>query len=203
MHRKIPATPWNRLKTTTAPVSASCSLDRVKRNLGLDTVTDYDTTLQELILSASQAVQNDLGRCLTTTSYTLYLDKWPGREIQLPYPPLISVTSVKYYGDSTETLDTFSTGSYTVSTAGDPGVIWLNEDKDWPDLMDRPQPIEILFTAGYGANTDDVPETIQTAVAMTACYWFDQPIPVITGTTATELPLGVSRLIDSERFTRY
>tara|TARA_R110000824_G_scaffold77288_2_gene195532 strand:- start:13999 stop:14400 length:402 start_codon:yes stop_codon:yes gene_type:complete len=133
----------------------------------------------------------------------LYLDKWPGREIQLPYPPLISVTSVKYYGDSTETLDTFSTGSYTVSTAGDPGVIWLNEDKDWPDLMDRPQPIEILFTAGYGANTDDVPDTIQTAVAMTACYWFDQPIPVITGTTATELPLGVSRLIDSERFTRY
>ena len=173
MHRKIPATPWNRLKTTTAPVSASCSLDRVKRNLGLDTVTDYDTTLQELILSASQAVQNDLGRCLTTTSYTLYLDKWPGREIQLPHPPLISVTSVKYYGDSTETLDTFSTGSYTISTAG------------------------------YGANTDDVPDTIQTAVAMTACYWFDQPIPVITGTTATELPLGVSRLIDSERFTRY
>ena len=200
MHRQ---TPWNRVVTTTAAVAEPVSLDRVKRSLGLDNVRDFDTTLQELIKSATNAVSNDLGRALTTTVYTLHLDRWPGREIQLPYPPLISVDSVKYYGDTTETLDTFSSGSYTVSTGGDPGVIWLNEDEDWPDLMDRPSPIEIQFQAGYGADTDDVPAAIQAAVTMTAAYFFDQPLPVITGTIATELPLGVSRLIDSERFQRY
>ena len=200
MHRQ---TPWNRVVTTTAAVTEPVSLDRVKRSLGLDNVRDFDTTLQELIKSATNAVSNDLGRALTTTVYTLHLDRWPGREIQLPYPPLISVDSVKYYGDTTETLDTFSSGSYTVSTGGDPGVIWLNEDEDWPDLMDRPSPIEIQFQAGYGADTDDVPAAIQAAVTMTAAYFFDQPLPVITGTIATELPLGVSRLIDSERFQRY
>ena len=200
MHRQ---TPWNRVVTTTAAVTEPVSLDRVKRSLGLDNVRDFDTTLQELIKSATNAVSNDLGRALTTTVYTLHLDRWPGREIQLPYPPLISVDSVKYYGDTTETLDTFSSGSYTVSTGGDPGVIWLNEDADWPDLMDRPSPIEIQFQAGYGADTDDVPAAIQAAVTTTAAYFFDQPLPVITGTIATELPLGVSRLIDSERFQRY
>ena len=200
MHRQ---TPWNRVVTTTAAVAEPVSLDRVKRSLGLDNVRDFDTTLQELIKSATNAVSNDLGRALTTTVYTLHLDRWPGREIQLPYPPLISVDSVKYYGDTTETLDTFSSGSYTVSTGGDPGVIWLNEDEDWPDLMDRPSPIEIQFQAGYGADTDDVPAAIQAAVTMTAAYFFDQPLPVITGTIATELPLGVSRLLDSERFQRY
>ena len=200
MHRQ---TPWNRVVTTTAAVAEPVSLDRVKRSLGLDNVRDFDTTLQELIKSATNAVSNDLGRALTTTVYTLHLDRWPGREIQLPYPPLISVDSVKYYGDTTETLDTFSSGSYTVSTGGDPGVLWLNEDEDWPDLMDRPSPIEIQFQAGYGADTDDVPAAIQAAVTMTAAYFFDQPLPVITGTIATELPLGVSRLIDSERFQRY
>jgi len=200
MHRQ---TPWNRVVTTTAAVTEPVSLDRVKRSLGLDNVRDFDTTLQELIKSATNAVSNDLGRALTTTVYTLHLDRWPGREIQLPYPPLISVDSVKYYGDTTETLDTFSSGSYTVSTGGDPGVIWLNEDEDWPDLMDRPSPIEVQFQAGYGAETDDVPAAIQAAVTMTAAYFFDQPLPVITGTIATELPLGVSRLIDSERFQRY
>ena len=200
MHRQ---TPWNRVVTTTAAVTEPVSLDRVKRSLGLDNVRDFDTTLQELIKSATNAVSNDLGRALTTTVYTLHLDRWPGREIQLPYPPLISVDSVKYYGDTTETLDTFSSGSYTVSTGGDPGVIWLNEDADWPDLMDRPSPTDIQFQAGYGAGTDDVPAAIQAAVTMTAAYFFDQPLPVITGTIATELPLGVSRLIDSERFQRY
>ena len=49
----------------------------------------------------------------------------------------------------------------------------------------------------------DVPAAIQAAVTMTAAYFFDQPLPVIVGTTGFELPLGVSRLIDSERFQRY
>ena len=200
MHKQ---TPWNRIVTTTAPVTRPVSLDRVKRNLGLDNIRDFDTTLAELIASATNAVQSDLGRCLIETTYTMYLDKWPGREIQIPYPPLMSITHVKYYGDATETLDTLSTDDYTVSTGGDPGVIWLNEDKDWPDLMDRPQPIEVKFKAGYGADQDDVPAAIQAAVVMTASYFFDQPLPVVTGTIATELPLGVSRLIDSERFQRY
>lgn len=196
-------TPWDRIVTTTAATTEPVSLNRVKRNLGLDNVRDFDTTLQELILSATNAVSNDLGRALVTTTYTLYLQTWPGREIQLPYPPLISVDSVKYYGDSTETLDTFSSGSYTVSTGGDPGVIWLNENKDWPDLMNRPNPIEVQFQAGYGSDADDIPAAIQAAVTMTACLWFEQPLPVIVGTISSELPLGASRLIDSERFERY
>jgi len=199
----VKQTPWNRVVTTTAATSDPISLDRVKRSLGLDNVIDFDTTLQELIQSATNAVSNDLGRALVNTTYTLYLQNWPGREIQLPYPPLVAVDSVKYYGDATETLDTFASSSYTVSTAGDPGVVWVNEDKDWPSLMNRPNPIEIQFQAGYGSNADDVPAAIQAAVTMTAAYFFEQPIPVITGTIATELPLGASRLIDSERFERY
>lgn len=196
-------TPWGRVQTTTRPVSEPVSLDRVKRALGLNNIRDHDTTLQELIKSASMAVSNDLGRALITTVYTLYLDGWPGREIQFPYPPLLAVNSVKYYGDVTETLDTFSASSYTVTTGGDPGRLWLNEDADWPELMDRPSPIQVEFQAGYGAEADDVPAAIQAAVTMTAAYFFDQPLPVVTGTVATELPLGVSRLIDSERFQRY
>ena len=197
-------TPWNRITTKTAPVSDPVSLDRVKRSLGLDNVRDFDTTLQELIKSASGAVSGDLGRALVTTTYTLYLQRWPGRIIQLPYPPLIAIDSVKYWGDSTETLDTFSSGSYTAITGGEPGLIALHEDADWPTLMNRgANPIEIQFQAGYGTEIDDIPAPIQAAVAMTAAYWFQQPVPVITGTIATELPLGVSRLIDSERYQRY
>lgn len=197
-------TPWNRIVKTTAAVSEPVSLGRVKRSLGLDNVIDYDTTLQELIASASQAVSNDLGRALTTTTYTLYLDKWPGRIIQLPYPPLIAVDSIKYYADSDSTLTTYASSNYTVAKEGEPGLIALNESKDWPDLMDRGvNPIEIQFQAGYGADTDDVPPAIQAAVTMTAAYFFEQPLPVITGTISTELPLSVSRLINSERFERY
>jgi uncharacterized phiE125 gp8 family phage protein len=197
-------TPWNRITTKTAPVSDPVSLDRVKRSLGLDNVRDFDTTLQELIKSASGAVSGDLGRALVTTTYTLYLQRWPGRIIELPYPPLIAIDSVKYWGDSTETLDTFSSGSYTAITGGEPGLIALNEDADWPTLMNRgANPIEIQFQAGYGTEIDDIPAPIQAAVVMTAAYWFQQPQPVVTGTIASELPLGVSRLIDSERYQRY
>ena len=195
-------TPWERIVTTTAPVTEPVSLNRVKRSLGLDNVRDFDGTLSELILSAAGAVSSDLGRALTNTTNTLYLQRWPGRIIQLPYPPLISVDSIKYWADSDSTLTTFS--SYTVANSGEPGLIALNEDATWPSLMDRGvTPIEIQFQAGYGADQDDVPPAIHAAVTMTAAYFFHQPIPVITGTIATELPLSVSRLIDSERFVRY
>ena len=195
-------TPWERIVTTTAPVTEPVSLNWVMRSLGLDNVRDFDGTLSELILSAAGAVSSDLGRALTNTTYTLYLQRWPGRIIQLPYPPLISVDSIKYWADSDSTLTTFS--SYTVANSGEPGLLALNEDATWPSLMDRGvNPIEIQFQAGYGADQDDVPATIQAAVTMTAAYFFQQPIPVITGTIATELPLSVSRLIDSERFVRY
>ena len=196
-------TPWNRIVTTTAPATSPGSLERVKASLGLTNGVDHDTGVQEAILAASRAVSSDLGRALVTTTFTLYLDKFPSREIQLPWPPLVAVDSIKYWGQTTETLDTFSSGSYTVSTGGDPGRVQLNDDANWPSLMDRFAAIEIQFQAGFGSDADDVPDSIRTAVSMTAAYFWEQPLPVIVGTISSELPLGASRLIESERFVRY
>ena len=79
----------------------------------------------------------------------------------------------------------------------------LNDDANWPSLMDRFAAIEIQFQAGFGSDADDVPDSIRTAVSMTAAYFWEQPLPVIVGTISSELPLGASRLIESERFVRY
>lgn len=70
-------------------------------------------------------------------------------EIELPLPPLQSVTSVKYLVDGV--LTTLSTSSYVVVTGDTYGKIALADGAYWPDTIDtHPQAVQIEFVAGYG-----------------------------------------------------
>lgn len=194
-------TGWRNVKLTTPSKGACVPVSRVRDNLGLG--NDHDSALKDLIRVASTQVENELGRALMETSFTLHLDAWPGREVIFPWAPLLAITSVKYYDQSTETLTTFASSKYTVDIGADPGRLWLNEDQDWPELQRRPSPIEILFTAGFGTKQSDVPETIRHAVVLLASHFFEENLPVVVGTTAAKIPFTIERLLAPERHLRF
>lgn len=131
-----------------------------------------DDTLIETYLKAAIAELDPpngyLGRAMMEQTVVAYLERFPGIVIQLPFPPLISVTSLKYQDDDGNE-QTFSSSKYEVITGVEPGQIALLDDYDWPDDLDDIQyPIWIEYQAGYALSGGEitVPEGIRLYLKM-------------------------------------
>lgn len=74
---------------------------------------------------------------------------WTGALI-VPMPPLISVTSVKYF-DTAGDEQTFAAENYSVAP-GNPGSIALVSGTSWPTLGAVAHPITVRFVAGYASS---------------------------------------------------
>jgi len=135
------------LRRTVPPSSAPVSLDEVKRALDLGDDTGSDDELAELIPAAVDMVERDVQRALMTQTWELTLDAFPC-EIELRMPPVIAVTSVKYT-DTAGDEQTVSTSDYYTDLTTAPGRIWPVEM--WPTDVscDRPNAVNVVFTAGY------------------------------------------------------
>jgi len=154
------------LTTVTSPELEPISLSDAKDHLRVDITTD-DALIEGYIAAAREYAENVTRRALITQTLEYVLDGWPsGVEIQLPRPPLQSVTSVKYVDDD-DVEHTFAPSNYHAVTAGQPGRIVLGEDSSWPTDDLRPGgAITIRFVAGYGNDPEDVPRLIRQAMMM-------------------------------------
>lgn len=120
---------------------------------------DNDAYIATLITAARHAAEEHLQRSLITTTWTLTLDSFPDA-IRLPYPRIISVTSITYIdeaGDS-QVLDP---ADYIVDTDGEPGWIVPAVDCKWPTTQDRINAVVVVYTAGYGSSASAVPAGIK------------------------------------------
>jgi len=126
-----------------------------------------DTYLNSLIPAVTKHIELNVlgGVSLLQQTWELYLDKWPDEDyIELPRPPLQSVTSITYTesGDSSTYGNTFSSSYYTVDTVSWPGRIVLNDGDSWPTgTLETNNPIKVIFPAGYGDARADVPGPIK------------------------------------------
>jgi uncharacterized phiE125 gp8 family phage protein len=101
-----------------------------------------------------------IGRTLITTIFEARLATFDG-SIKLPYPPLQSVTSVKYVDDDGGT-QTISTSVYEAVVTTEPGYIALKDGQSWPtNLAATEYPVTITYVAGYGDEPEDVPEPVR------------------------------------------
>ena len=84
----------------------------------------------------------------------------------MPYPPLVSITNVKYrLADDTGYDNTFS--DVIVDIVAEPGRVVLTADGSWPSGTLYPvNPIQVEFVCGYGAAASDVPSGIKSAILL-------------------------------------
>jgi uncharacterized phiE125 gp8 family phage protein len=121
------------------------SLDSAKEHLRV-TNTDEDSYIVELITVARSYVENEIGQTLHKATYNYYLDSFPTGNIEVPLPPLTSVTHVKYY-DSDNSLQTLVAGTnYRVDANSIPGIIEVIDS--WPATYDRTSAVQIQFIGG-------------------------------------------------------
>ncbi len=184
------------------------SLDEAKLFLSQDFVED-DSLVTALIAAARQYFEVACDRQFCSATWTVKLpgfypgawaNGWPvagwnwygpgygtWSRLNLPYPPLISVSSVQYLAQTTNVLTTLPTTVYNVVTTRTPGVVELGWDQVWPVAAIHPEAVTITFTAGYGDATA-VPELVKQGIKLLIAHWFDH-----RGDTA-DIPPAVSRI---------
>lgn len=167
-------------------------------------VTDNqeDSLIAGLIISARKVVEQITRRALINQTWRLYLDEFPAdSHIELPFPPLVSVTSVKYYDENTQ-LQTLSSSLYQTDNRSTPGRIVLTGGGAWPSTdSDKVNAVEIEFIAGYGAGAAAVPFPIRLAITHLTAHWFEHREPFRTDQYHT-VPSTFENILMAYRFLR-
>ena len=185
-----------RTELVTAPAAEPVSLADAKAHLRVDG-TDEDTAITLAIKRAREEAETRLGRALIDQTWTLYLDWFPADgEIEIPFPPLGSVSTVKYV-DTDGVLQTLATSEYVVDTSGEKGRVYLDWEKSWPSIRVEPNAVRVEFVAGYGAADSDVPAKFRAWILTRIGDHYAHREGLITGTIATPLKF-IDALLDAE-----
>lgn len=185
----------------TPPAVEPIDLNTAKLHVRVDW-DDEDSLIQTLITVARQYCENVCGRAFLQQTWDFFMQQWPaGNRIQLPYPPLIDVTWVKYT-DNTETVNEVDGSIYVVNNAGDIPEVVLRFGQIWPPVVLSPsRPINIRFDAGFGTDPSSVPAPITQAMLLLIGHWYANRESVIIGRTATATVM-VADTVDA-LLTRY
>lgn len=184
-----------RLSLTTPPAIYPVTLEQVKDFLRI-TGTDEDSLLTNYITVATGSAENYTRRAFITQTYKMFMDHYPMQNketwwtgvkelpistltdtgvIEIPKPPLQSVTSFTTY-DNNNTSAVFDSSNYYVSTySGDyaeNGRLTLKDGSVYPYFTRNSDGIEIEFTSGYGDTADDVPWQIKQGILQEISYMY-------------------------------
>lgn len=150
-------------KVTTAPAIEPVTAADVKLFGRIDGSTE-DTLIESFITSIRHAVEDLLGRAFIEQTITMLMDWWPGTRVELPRPPLISVTSVATL-DEDDAATAYAASNYYVITNKEPGVIVIRNGSTPPVNTDRYHGgYRVIYKAGYGDEAADVPSLIKDAI---------------------------------------
>lgn len=177
----------------TPPAVEPVSLAELKLHCRIDH-TEEDTLLSALITTARTHVEQYLRRTLITTTLAATADTWPlvcddvFSVINVPLPPLQSVTLIVYTNDSTGVTTTLSSSDYVVDVYSTPGRIAPAHNVIWPATRSKPSSVVITYVAGYGAAASSVPDPIRTAIKMIAAEMYRNREVNLSGTIFAEMP---------------
>lgn len=193
----------------TGPATEPLDLDEVKKHLRFGSTTE-DTLLDAWISAARQYFEEQTGRQLITATWELWLDELPAGPIELPHPPLQSVTSMLYV-DSNGSLVSFSEGIspdvpfYAVNAPQGPyaarGRVSPNYGTSWPTPQAEVGAVRIRYVAGYGDTPGDVPELAKAALMFLVGHFHKFRSEVVDGKSPVALPLGAAKIIEGFKYS--
>ncbi len=174
------------LSIKTAATGEPITLAEAKAHLNVDTADD-NTYITTLLSVARQQFETDTGRAYVARTYYLDLDSFPGGDIDLPMPPLSSVTAITYYSASGAT-STVSSAVYGSDTVKVPGRVVLESTKSWPNGTLRTyNGVRVEYVAGYGT-ASDVPELAKQGMLLLIGDMYADRETAVKGTIRTKIP---------------
>jgi len=183
----------------TPPSEEPITLEEVRDHLRIDS-TDQDATMTGYLVAARVLAELWCRRAFITQTRDLWLEAWPCADrIEIPSPPLQSVTWVKYY-DTANAANTMSTSDYLVNSYQEPGQVVLAYGKSWPSATLRPGPaINVRYVAGYGTPSQ-VPAIYKQAILLIVGHFFENREEVSPANVRLQqMPLAARTLLTVDR----
>lgn len=144
---------------TVAPTSEPVTTTEAKSHLRVD-ISDDDTLIGSLITAAREYCEIYTGRSFATRTYRADLAGFAD-EIWLPYGPVISIESVKYYDTASPSVQqTWAATNYQLFY----NVLERAYGVSFPSVGVRPDAVQITYRAGYVDGASPEVATIPTAI---------------------------------------
>lgn len=163
------------LSQVTAPAETPVTLSEAKAHLRVLNVSQ-DALITALIEAATTHLEGRhgiLGRALVTQTWDTRIDRFPWQargRLELPLPPLQTVTWIKYI-DDVGAEQTLATDQYAVDPQHLIGCVRPAYGKQWPTTLCDEGAVRIRFVAGYGA-ASAVPRPIKQAILLLVGHWW-------------------------------
>jgi len=171
------------------------SVTDFKTNTKVDGTGEDASTIPLYIGAARRHFEAKTDRILMTQTWEEYYDYAPSY-VYIQKAPLQSVTHIKYL-DEDDVEQTLATASYTVDTKG---VCPRIKIIDKPTVSDKINNFWVRFVVGYGDASTDVPQDMIMAVTYMASHFYENRLPIVSGTVVNEVPMTFKSLTDPHRF---
>ena len=154
--KELPEDGFRSWKVTTQPTVEPVTVAELKTFARIDT-NEEDSLISSFIVAARMSAEEYLGQAFISQTITTFLEFWPGRMVELPRPPLISVTGV-YTIDEDDAETEYDSDNYYLNTIATPGQLCLKRGSTQPINTDRDFGRFIIRSVhGYGTAASDVP----------------------------------------------
>lgn len=158
------------IKIITPPAAEPVTLAEASLHCRIDGTAE-NALITALIVAAREYCEAFQNRAYVTQTIELSLDRWPRFPVNLPRPPLATVTSIKYF-DTANTEHTLAAENYFVDADSEPGRVSLNNGVVLPTTTLREiGAVKIRYTAG--AVVASVPQRVKQAILLLVGYWYE------------------------------
>ena len=171
--------------TVITPPSPVITLDEAKVHLRARRDTE-DDLIEMYVAAATSHIDGPdgwLGRAIGVQTLEVRLNSFACTDIRLPYPEVISVSSVKYL-DSAGDEQTMAPEAYEQFGS----IIAPAHGTGWPTARYSREAVRIRYQAGY----EDVPEAIRAAILLMTGDLYKQRETFVTGTISSAIPMSTS-----------
>ena len=179
----------------TGPSETPVSLELVKQHLRSE---PEDGEYNALVLGYLEAAVSYLdghagilGRCLVSQTWKQEFDSF-ARCLRLPMLALSVVSTV--YTNSAGQLLTVNQSNYALQHDARGSYVRFKDDFDAPGDLYQVKAVAVTFECGFGAATA-VPAAIRNAILLMVGHWYANREEVVTGTSATQLPMAAQALL--------
>lgn len=177
------------LRRISGPATLPVTAAEAKANGRIDHDAE-DALIEGLIGAALAHVEKSCGVAFEAQTWEVVLDAFPTGEIELPFGPVASVTSVSYV-DSAGDDATVSADDYAVDTASPVG--WVIPVDGWPTAMAVANAVRVGFVAGAGTPAD-----VRQAILLIVEHWYENRAASSADSLAP-IPFGAEAIISLHR----
>lgn len=158
-----------------------------------------DTLITALIDSAYRHAESRTGRVFDSGQRTLVLDGFGSTAgaIELPWTPVESIDSVEYV-DPDGVTQSLNSPPLRLDTRQLYPLLMPQWGTEWPETIAEPESVTITATVGM----TETPGDVRAALLLLIGHFYENRESVIIGTISSELPMGVSMLLDPWKIMR-